>query len=74
MSHPKICYGPNPGQHAKGCRPGRPLCRWRRREAAKYRVCDCGKVWFPHRLGWCQSGAADRYAFRKMYGDENEVA
>lgn len=70
MSRPRRCWGPLPSQHAEGCRLGRPLCRWRRREAEKYRVCECGAVPFPHRRGWCSSGAAELYMLRKVYGEE----
>lgn len=50
----KVCWGPGPKQHRKGCRPGRPLCRWmRKKQAAKYSACFCGFAHFPHRRGWC---------------------
>jgi len=40
--------------HCRDCRPGRPLCRWRRK--ASGRVCWCdginwGKGYAPHRKG-----------------------
>ena len=47
---PKQCYGPRPEQHASGCRPGRPLCRWRRAKSEKYRPCCCGIYGYPHRI------------------------
>ena len=45
------CYGDT--RHAKGCRPGRPLCRWMRRVSVKHRVCRCTAAHYPHRAGWC---------------------
>jgi hypothetical protein len=59
--------------HSKLCRPGRPLCRWRREEKPeKYGVCGCASAPFPHRRGWCKSGAAARYSNRKAYGPDPE--
>lgn len=45
MSAPR-CWGKEPHKHRKGCRRGRPLCRWRRP-----RPCDCGAYHYPHREG-----------------------
>jgi hypothetical protein len=39
----KVCYEHG---HVKGCRTGRPLCRYRRPAA-----CTCGAYHFPHRAG-----------------------
>jgi hypothetical protein len=41
--------------HRKGCRPGRPLCRWMRRRNPKQALCNCQHVHYPHRAGWCAS-------------------
>jgi hypothetical protein len=41
------CSGPH--RHIKSCRPGRPLCRWRRDKP-----CNCDAAPFPHRRGWCE--------------------
>lgn len=43
----KHCHGP--ARHKVSCRPGRPLCRWRRK--TRWGVCLCGNYHFPHRLG-----------------------
>ena len=40
----KRCWGPKADQHARECRRGRPLCRWRRS-----RPCGCDRYHFPHR-------------------------
>lgn len=39
-------------KHDRRCRPGRPLCRWRRR-AAQGAPCHCDVFHFPHRGGSC---------------------
>lgn len=46
---PRKCYGPDAARaiHAPGCRPSRPLCRFRR---LAY-VCGCDAYHFPHRRG-----------------------
>jgi hypothetical protein len=63
--------------HVRGCRPGRPCCRYRRARLAAKRAgevarkeippCDCPAYAFPHRA---QSGVCgDRDAFAaKVYG------
>ncbi len=59
---PKCCYGAAPSQHAAYCRPGRPRCRWRRREAG---ICSCGAYHYPHRTGSGRCGnleAQDHHA------------
>lgn len=40
------CSGPC--RHFKECRPGRPLCRWRRRLKG---ICTCTAYPYPHRDG-----------------------
>lgn len=46
---PERCHGTKRGaRHAAYCRPGRPRCRWRRREAG---ICRCGAYHYPHRDG-----------------------
>lgn len=51
MAHSKHCYGPSVAKvkHKPECRPGRPLCRWRR--AARWGICSCSCYHFPHRAG-----------------------
>lgn len=45
---PAECWGPEDGKHKRGCRPGRPLCRWRRKKRAQG-FCHCHAYHFPHR-------------------------
>lgn len=45
-NRPKKCWGPEDAKHRKGCRLGRPLCRWRRREKG---LCRCEAYHYPHR-------------------------
>lgn len=47
----KRCFGPGRAQHAPGCRPGRPLCRWARKIRETRRACFCAAYAFPHRNG-----------------------
>jgi hypothetical protein len=68
---PKRCWGPEVNQHAPGCRPGRPLCRWARRVRPKRRPCNCGAYHFPHRLGGGLCGHPDRLA-KVMWGPPPE--
>lgn len=59
---PKRCYGARADQHGSYCRPGRPRCRWRRREAG---ICRCGAYHHPHRTGSGRCGdleACDAWA------------
>ncbi len=56
MTKPVQCWGPEPGQHKKGCRKDRPLCRWARKAYAGKKFgapgpCYCSAYHFPHRLG-----------------------
>lgn len=44
------CWGPEAHKHKAGCRPGRPLCRWRRRAKG---LCSCPAFHYPHRDGSC---------------------
>lgn len=37
--------------HDKGCRPGRPLCSYRRAQNPKRKACGCGVYHYPHRIG-----------------------
>jgi hypothetical protein len=46
------CWGHH--GHKAGCRPGRPLCRWRRTK------CDCPAYHFPHRDGGGRCGHPER--------------
>lgn len=45
-------------RHRKGCRRGRPLCRWMRARNPYRRVCNCPAYPFPHRArgGACGTG------------------
>lgn len=45
----RMCGGPK--KHAVGCRPGRPRCYWNRKKNKKWKICECGAYWFPHRKG-----------------------
>jgi hypothetical protein len=62
MNHPRVCYGPGAHQHAKGCRLGRPLCRWKRAQNPKRRPCGCGAYWFPHRIDSGRCGDPEKMA------------
>lgn len=45
------CYGNARAYiHGRSCRPARPLCKRRRKEAGQL-VCECPSYCFPHRLG-----------------------
>ena len=48
---PSTCQGPADHEHRKGCRHGRPLCKWRRKAlAARWGgLCTCTAYHFPHR-------------------------
>lgn len=48
---PEKCEGPGKYQHAKGCHPKRPKCRWRRKLLPNRQVCECGMIPYPHRIG-----------------------
>lgn len=55
-ARPDRCYGSEHyAVHAAGCRPGRPLCRWQRKQSAKYAPCHCPAFHFPHRAGSCEA-------------------
>ncbi len=55
------CYGNEfKCTHAPGCRPGRPLCKWRRKATSKYHVCNCPAYFFPHRSGSGLCGHPER--------------
>ena len=50
------CYVNRYGEvHKGGCRPGRPLCKARRRSAGQA-LCECPSYPFPHRLGGGRCG------------------
>jgi hypothetical protein len=40
----------------------------RKKQAAKYGVCECGTPPWPHRRGYCATGAALRLMQRTAYG------
>lgn len=50
---PRSCFGPDAARahHARGCRPGRPLCRFMRVRRDNRRPCGCDAYHFPHRKG-----------------------
>ncbi len=64
--YPKSCHGNehNGVKHAKGCRRGRPLCRWMRKTNPKRKVCGCDAYHFPHRKG---SGRCGNEKLRWMH-------
>lgn len=55
MRRPKRCHGTDAARavHCRECRPGRPLCRYRRA-----RPCCCGAYHYPHRPGSGRCGDA----------------
>jgi hypothetical protein len=57
LGEPRCGPGVNT-KHHPNCRPGRPLCRYRRREKG---ICTCTAYHFPHRLnsGACRTGVPD---------------
>ena len=57
-----VCYGADPAHavHVKGCRPGRPLCRYRRLERPNRAPCHCGAYPFAHRTGSGRCGDPER--------------
>jgi hypothetical protein len=46
----------------------------RKAQAAKYGVCNCGTPPWPHRRGYCATGAALRLMHRTCYGPAPEEA
>ncbi len=56
-----VCWGTDAqhAHHVSGCRPGRPLCKFRRMERENRRVCHCGAYHFPHRYGSGRCGDAE---------------
>lgn len=46
----------------------------RQKQAAKYAACFCGAVAWPHRKGYCASGAGLRYMTRTVYGEPDDAA
>ncbi len=55
--------------HDPKCRPGRPLCPWRR----KATVCHCSALHYPHRKGsvrGCREGGVPEKLVREGYLDE----
>lgn len=57
------------------CRKGRPLCfRMRKASPNKYGKCECAALPWPHRRGYCLSGAADRYWNFQVFGPPPEEA
>jgi len=70
---PRTCHGNEISgfTHARNCRPGRPLCRARRKIREKRRPCGCDAYHFPHRKG---SGACGDVELRwaRVYGMTKE--
>jgi hypothetical protein len=44
----------------------------RQKQGAKYAVCRCGALPWPHRKGYCTSGAGLAYMHRTCYGPSPE--
>jgi hypothetical protein len=44
----------------------------RRAQRKKYGVCLCGAVFWPHRSGYCASGAASAYMTQIVFGPPPE--
>jgi hypothetical protein len=64
------CGGPRGHvEHVGGCRPGRPKCRYRRREKG---ICSCTAYHFPHRegSGACRHGVPDAIRKSRSYRGE----
>ncbi len=64
------CGGPRGHvEHVRGCRPGRPKCRYRRREKG---ICSCTAYHFPHRegSGACRHGVPDAIRKSSSYRGE----
>jgi hypothetical protein len=57
-----VCYGTDPAHahHVKACRPGRPLCKYRRLERENRRPCYCGAYPFAHRHGSGRCGDPEK--------------
>jgi hypothetical protein len=54
------CYGNDHRViHVKGCRRGRPECKWMRKTNPRRRPCRCSAYPFPHRDGGGACGSAD---------------
>jgi hypothetical protein len=51
------CWGPESAKHVHACRPGRPLCRWRRKLRG---ICSCDAYHFPHRTNGGNCGKPER--------------
>lgn len=46
----------------------------RKKQPAKYAVCECGTPPWPHRRGYCTSGAGLRFMTAEAYGPPPENA
>lgn len=57
-------------RHARACRRGRPLCRYRRALRDGY-VCKCDGWPFPHRPGSCGDGTPAAIRKSAAYQAEN---
>ena len=67
------CFGNGTAaHHAKGCRPGRPLCRWMRAMTEKYSVCLCPVYPWPHRRGSRLCGKAGRERMNELVWGRGE--
>ena len=70
MSRKRCCQA----EHAPGCRPGRPLCRWMAKMKPRYHVCFCDAYWFPHRSGSGLCGDPEKQCARYFGPYEEEAA
>lgn len=64
-SERKHCWGAAKEQHVRGCRPGRPLCRWRRNAKG---LCHCEAYHYAHQHGSgnCLRGSKGSEKFYEM--------
>ena len=67
---------PSRTQHAPGCRPGRPRCKWHRKVNPKWKTCNCGNMHFPHRRGsgLCELSPNQKAREEALYGPEPDNA
>lgn len=71
LENPSRCGPAIDTKHHPNCRPGRPLCRYRRRERG---ICTCTAYHFPHRRdsGACRSGVPDSISRSPSYRRSGE--
>lgn len=68
---PKRCTGPAWREHALGCHPRAPRCKWRRKAHERWKPCNCGAMHYAHRVGsgLCLKGKNVEKQWRHLYGD-----